>query len=53
MKIDRSKWEPCGICEVPTHWKEWYNKGYWFCPHCGYPLNEQAWKELERKVFGE
>lgn len=24
-----------------------------YCPVCGYPLTEQAWKELERKVCGE
>lgn len=22
-----------------------------FCPMCGRPLKEEAWKELERKVF--
>lgn len=22
-----------------------------FCPKCGKPLNEEAWKELEKKVF--
>ena len=24
-----------------------------YCPVCGYPLTESAWRELERKVFGK
>lgn len=24
-----------------------------YCPKCGRPLTEQAWKELERKIFDE
>ena len=24
-----------------------------FCPRCGRPLTEEAWEELERRVFGE
>ena len=24
-----------------------------FCPECGRPLTEQAWKELERKICGQ
>lgn len=23
-----------------------------FCPHCGRPLTDEAWAELERRVFG-
>lgn len=24
-----------------------------YCPKCGRPLTDQAWEELERRVFGE
>lgn len=47
--IDREAWI-CGICEVPSHWAKWGNLGYRYCPHCGRPLTEEAWAELERRL---
>ena len=70
--IDRSKWEPCAVCENKTC-RICINAGvvsygdpccecdatasggsYYehsnFCPHCGRPLTEEAWAELERRV---
>lgn len=35
----------CGIGEIDE------NERFQFCPKCGRPLTEKAWKELERKVF--
>lgn len=72
--IDRSKWEPCAVCENKTC-RTCINAGvvsygdpccecdvtasggsYYehsnFCPHCGRPLTEEAWAELERRVRG-
>ena len=72
--IDRSKWEPCAVCENETC-RTCINAGmvsygdpccecdatasggsYYepsnFCPHCGRPLAEEAWAELERRVRG-
>lgn len=45
--IDRETWF-CGFCEVPSHWVEWGNLRYRYCPHCGRPLTEESWAELER-----
>lgn len=71
--IDRSKWEPCAVCENETC-RTCINAGmvsyrdpccecdatasggsYYepsnFCPHCGRPLTEEAWTELERRLM--
>ena len=43
--IDREAWEPCMWCAL---YAQFANK---YCPSCGRPLTEEAWAELERKVF--
>lgn len=65
MKIDRSKWEPCKVCGkaygaisatyatedlqgLTTTNHSFYAK---YCPQCGRPLTEKAWKELERRLM--
>lgn len=45
------KWR-CGICEVPTHWMEWSEAGYDYCPYCGRPLTPAAQELLERRLRG-
>lgn len=47
-RIDREKWEPCMWC-VPNGQFGLNN----YCSACGRPLTEEAWAELERRVFGE
>lgn len=44
--IDREAWKPCLICSAQ---KMIINSGY--CPHCGRPLTEEAWLELEKRVM--
>ena len=44
--IDREKWEPCKWCEI-----SWLVMGEKYCPSCGRPLTDEAWAELERRVF--
>ena len=42
-------WKGCGICEVPTHWLEWGEKRYMYCPYCGRPLTGYSEREhMER-----
>lgn len=52
-KLDRSRWEGCrwfnGLCQEVTGDPRW---DYRFCPKCARPLTEEAWTELERKIFG-
>ena len=43
-------WHGCGICEVPTHWQEWGQQGYLYCPHCGKPLTEFSIGEQARRL---
>lgn len=43
--IDREAWKPCLICNAQ---KMIINSGY--CPHCGRPLTEEAWAELEKRM---
>lgn len=45
--IDREKWGPCMWCVL---YKQFENN---YCPVCGRPLTDEAWTELERRVFGE
>lgn len=57
MKIDRSKWEPCKYCEggIYSDFAYDYSMGEDtgnYCKYCGRPMLEQAWEELERRVFG-
>lgn len=51
-KIDREKWEPCKICGIRGMAEALILKRERFCAHCGRPLTEEAWAELERRVFG-
>lgn len=52
-KLDRSRWEGCrwciGLCPEVTGDPRW---DYRFCPKCAHTLTEEAWTELERKIFG-
>lgn len=49
--IDREKWEPCKICGIRGMAEALILKRERFCAHCGRPLTEEAWVELERRVF--
>lgn len=65
--IDREAWEPCEKCNTCWTCKLALNefvrepcmscgafknhKSLNFCPWCGRPLTDEAWAELERKVF--
>ena len=53
-KLDRNRWEGCywcvGFCPEVTGDPHW---DYRFCPHCGHPLTEEAWAELERRINRE
>lgn len=58
MKIDRTKWEPCKYCEggIYSDFAYDYSMGEDtgnYCKYCGRPMTEQAWKELERRIFDE
>lgn len=46
--IDREAWELCMWCTLNRQFHE--NR---YCQACGRPLTEEAWAELERRVFGE
>lgn len=45
--IDREKWEPCMWCALNGQFG--LNN---HCSACGRPLTDEAWAELERRVFG-
>lgn len=56
--IDRTKWKPCHYCECGIYSDFAYDYSMGedtgnYCKYCGRPMTEQAWKELERKIFGE
>ena len=57
VHIDRSKWEPCKLCALPTGsaasqliLAETCGGEARFCPECGRPLTDEAWAELERRL---
>lgn len=65
VRIDRSKWEPCELCECRTlnffgikdseiilshSFYTTVNDRFQFCPKCGRPLTEEAWGELEKRL---
>ena len=41
--------KPCKECAGKSNWQPASK----YCPWCGRPLTEEAWVELERRVFGE
>lgn len=45
----------CYMCDKFLQWRkvEKKLKDAKFCPECGRPLTEEAWKELEKRVRGE
>ena len=45
--IDRDAWELCMWCTLNRQFQE--NR---YCQACGRPLTDEAWAELERRVFG-
>lgn len=65
MKINRNKWEKCEVCGkadgaiMATYATEDmqgftitnHNLYAKYCPECGRPLKEQAWKEFEERMF--
>lgn len=40
--------EPCRSCEAHGNWETASR----FCPHCGRPMTEEAWAELEKRLRG-
>lgn len=48
-KLDRSRWEGCKSCDKVN---SAYLKGAIYCVHCGRPLTEEAWTEMERRIGG-
>lgn len=69
IKIDRIKWDMCELCKTCSNcWGAMDDKHgipcntcvefsnfspVSYCRYCGRPMTEQAWKELERKIFDE
>lgn len=51
-KLDRSRWEGCICCTRQSQVRARERHGYRYCEHCGRPLTEAAWAELERRVNG-
>lgn len=49
--IDRKAWERCWTCRWVVSQPNW-RSDYKFCPRCGKPLTEEAWKELEQRLIG-
>lgn len=49
--IDREAWERCWTCRWVVSQPNW-RSDYKFCPRCGKPLTEEAWKELEQRLMG-
>ena len=45
VRLDRDRWQPCPDCGPE-------NKIWKFCPFCGRPKTEEAWRELERRIVG-
>ena len=41
--------KPCKECAGKSNWQPASK----YCPWCGRPLTEEAWAELDRRVFGE
>ena len=65
LVVDWEKWKPCSLCgeyEV-FQFNAWHASAMslrtpdcmgtsLFCPHCGRPLTDAAWAELEKKIRG-
>lgn len=49
-KLDRSRWEGCICCTRKNQLMAREKHGYRYCEHCGRPLTEEAWAELERRI---
>lgn len=49
-KLDRSRWTECDFCGNRVIEKVMLDYGGRYCTHCGRPLTEEAWAELERRV---
>ena len=50
--IERENWKPCKICKIKGLSEAWILQKKKFCQHCGRPLTEEGWEELERSVRG-
>lgn len=50
-KLGRSRWEGCKSCRGKHSFSVRY--GVYYCPACGKPMNEEAWVELERRIFSQ
>lgn len=48
-RMDRSRWEGCGCCNNLGDAKVYE---FLYCPYCGKPITEEAWKQLERRIGG-
>ena len=42
-KLDRARWSKCPDCGPE-------NKIWRYCPFCGRPKTEEAWRELEGRI---
>lgn len=49
-KLDGSRWEGCANCTMTRSKQARKNLGYQYCEHCGRPLTEEAWAEMERRI---
>lgn len=49
-KLDRSRREGCICCTKKNQLMAREKHGYRYCEHCGRPLTEEAWAELERRI---
>lgn len=52
-KMDRSRWGGCVCCTFPVQIRVRKRCDYRYCEHCGRPLTEEAWAELERRINRE
>lgn len=65
LVVDREKWKPCALCGEYKVFQfcAWHTYKpilgtpdclgtSIFCPHCGRPLTDAAWVELEKKIRG-
>lgn len=42
--LERDTWQECEACKMARY------RGEQYCPKCGHPLTEIAWKEMERRI---
>lgn len=45
--LNRIRWDGCGYCNDTGDTGAYQ---FCYCPYCGKPLTEEAWKELETRI---